>query len=189
MTEQHLIDSWIADLDSDDSLIRQAAIDNLIANGSDVVEPLIAVMQSQKGRRAWEAAGILAQIDDPRWIEPMKEMLTTSNLIIASVAAATLERFGKSIVDTFIDALPKCNSVTQMQVISILERIGDRRCVELLMELLSTTVSVDLQHTIIQTLGTLGDAQATELIRSFLNHENHHVRKRAKAALLRLETN
>jgi len=56
------------------------------------------------------------------------------------------------------------------------------------MEILSTTPSSDLQHTIIQTLGVLGDARAAELIRSFQHHENHHIRKRAQAALLRLES-
>ena len=117
----------------------------------------------------------------------MKNMLLASNLIVASVAAATLERFGESVVGTFIEALPKCRGVTQIQVVGILERIGDRRCVDLLMDLLVTTPSVDLQHTIIQTLGVMGDVRAIELIRPFQNHENHHVSKRARAALLRLE--
>jgi HEAT repeat protein len=188
MTERNVIDTWIADLDREEILIRQAAIDNLIKAGTEAVEPLIVAMQSQKGRKAWEAAAILAQIDDPRWMQPMKNMLLASNLIIASVAAATLERFGESVVGTFIDALPKCQAMTQMQIVGILERIGDHRCVDLLMDLLVGTDSPDLQHTIIHTLGTLGDLRATELIRTFQNHENHHVSKRARAALLRLET-
>ncbi|MEO8609548.1 MAG: HEAT repeat domain-containing protein [Chloroflexota bacterium] len=188
MTEQNLIETWIADLDSDEILIRQSAIDNLLAAAAGAVEPLIAAMQRQKGRQAWEAAAILAQIDDPRWIQPMKNMLMASNLIIASIAAATLERFGESVVGTFIDALPKCRAMTQMQIVGILERIGDRRCVDLLMDLLSTADSADFQYTIIQTLGALGDARAAELIRSFQHHENHHIRKRAQAALRRLES-
>jgi HEAT repeat protein len=187
MTERTLIDTWIADLDSIETSIRQVAIDNLLTTGTEAVEPLIVTMQGQKSRQAWEAAAILAQIDDPRWIQPMKDMLMASNLILASVAAATLERFGESVVDTFIEALPKCKAITQLQVIGILERIGDRRCVDLLMDILSTTDSPDLQHTIIQTLGTLGDSRAIELIRKFQNDENHHVRKRALVALLRLE--
>jgi HEAT repeat protein len=188
MAERNLIDTWIADLDREETLIRQSAIDNLLTAGTQAVESLIVAMQSQKGRRAWEAAAILAQIDDPRWIQPMKNMLLASNLIIASVAAATLERFGESVVGTFIDALPKCQAMTQIQIVGILERIGDRRCVDILMGLLVDTHSPDLQHTIIHTLGTLGDSRATELIRTFQNHENHHVSKRARAALLRLET-
>jgi HEAT repeat protein len=187
MREPNPIDTWIADLDNAEALIRQSAIDNLIQAGADAVDPLIAAMQRQKGRQAWEAAAILAQIDDPRWFQPMKNMLTASNLFIASVAAATLERFGESVIGTFIEALPKCQAITQIQVIGILERIGDRRCVDILMELLRTSDSVDLQHTIIQTLGTICDARATELIRTFENHENHHVRKRARIALQRLE--
>lgn len=188
MFEQNRIETWIADLDNVETSIRYPAIENLLEAGTVAVEPLIAAMQRQRGRQAWEAAAILAQIDDPRWIQPMKNMLTASNVIIASIAAATLERFGESVVGTFLDALPRCRGMTQMQVVGILERIGDHRCVDLLMDLLSSTDSLDLQHTIIQTLGTLGDPRAIELIRMFQNHENHHVSKRAQTALQRLET-
>jgi HEAT repeat protein len=187
MLDQNMLESWIADLDSADSAARQSAFENLLEAGAEAVEPLLFTMQHQNGRKAWQAATILSQIDDPRWVQPMKDMLIGSNSVIATVAANALERFGASIVDTFVDALPKCGPLAQMQIIVILERIGDERCVLPLINLLMTTNSGDLQQTIIHALGLLGDRRAIEVIRPFQNHENHHVSKRAQAALECLE--
>ena len=187
MVDRNVIESWISALDSADSQVRQSAVENLLEAGAEAVEPLLITMQNQKGRKAWQAAEILSQIDDPRWVQPMKEMLTASNTVIATVAANALERFGACVVDSFVEALPTCGRMAQMHMVVILERIGVERCVLPLMNLLQTTNSSDMQHTIIHALGLLGDRRAIELIRPFKHHENHHVSKRARAALRRLE--
>ncbi|MEP6986124.1 MAG: HEAT repeat domain-containing protein [Chloroflexota bacterium] len=187
MDNRDNLDVWIADLDSRDPEVRYSAIKRLEAMGTEAVESLIVTMQNQTGRKAWEAVSILSHIDDSRWMQPMKDMLTESNTMIATLAASALERFGTDIVDVFIDALPKCRCLAQMQIIIILERIGDERCTLPLMDLLLSTDSCDLQHTVIHALGILGDGRAIELIRTFQNHENHHVRKRAQATLKQLE--
>lgn len=187
MVDQNVLESWISTLDNADSQVRQSAVENLLEAGAEAVEPLIITMQNQKGRKAWQAAEILSQIDDPRWVQPMKEMLTASNTVVATAAANALERFGACVVDAFVEALPNCGRMAQMHMVVILERIGDERCVLPLMTLLQTTNSSDMQHTIIHALGLLGDRRAIELIRPFQNHENHHVSKRARNALRRLE--
>jgi HEAT repeat protein len=187
MVDQNVLESWISTLDNADSQVRQSAVENLLEAGAEAVEPLIITMQNQKGRKAWQAAEILSQIDDPRWVQPMKEMLTASNTVVATAAANALEPFGACVVDAFVEALPNCGRMAQMHMVVILERIGDERCVLPLMTLLQTTNSSDMQHTIIHALGLLGDRRAIELIRPFQNHENHHVSKRARNALRRLE--
>jgi HEAT repeat protein len=187
MFDRNMLESWIADLDSADPEVHQGAVEKLLDAGSAAVEALIRTMQTQTGRKAWEAASILSQIDDPRWREPMKAMLTSPNPIVAALAAAALERFGASVIDAFVDALPRCSCVVQMQIVGILGRIGDQRCVFPLINLLCTTQSGDIQHITIHALGRLGDRRAIVSIRTFQNHKNHLVRERARAALKRLE--
>ena len=57
------------------------------------------------------------------------------------------------------------------------------------MALLKNAESGALRYTIIQALGVIGDPQAIDLIRSYQNDEDHHVRNRVEIALSRLESN
>ena len=54
------------------------------------------------------------------------------------------------------------------------------------MQLLPKAEAGSLRYTIIQTLGVLGDPQAIDLIRNYLDDPDHHVRSRAEVALDRL---
>jgi HEAT repeat protein len=76
--------------------------------------------------------------------------------------------------------------MVQLQIVGSLEKIGSRRAVATLMTLLRETDSSALRHTLIQALGIIGDPQAADLIRSFQDDEDYHVRKRVAAALERL---
>ena len=176
----------VTDLESPKLDIRQQAIENLVNLGSAAVPDLITVMQTQTGRKAWQTASVLAQINDARWIPPMRAMVKSQNITLASVAAAALEQFGAQEVDTLLRALPNAPTLVQMQIASILERLGDKRAVQPLMRLLRKTDSSDLRHVVIHALGTLGDARALPLIQHFSDDDNVHVRKRAHDAITRL---
>jgi hypothetical protein len=63
MSDYEAIASWIAELNCPVREQREAAKDELLA-----VEPLIAAMQSGAKRQSYDAAHILSQIDDERWV-------------------------------------------------------------------------------------------------------------------------
>lgn len=183
----NLVAHYITDLENPKFDVRQQAIDSLVNLGSAAVLDLICVMQTQSGRKAWEAACILAQIDDPRWIPPMRALVKSRNITLASVAAAALEQFGVQEADTLMEALPTAPTLVQMQIVSILERFGDARAVVPLMRVLRTTDCADLRYLTIQALMTLGDARALSLVKAYLDSDNHQVRERARAAVERLQ--
>jgi HEAT repeat protein len=180
------ISMWIEALDSTVFEVRQEAKASLLSYGTAVIEPLIAATQVLTQRRCWEAAAILAQFDDPRVERTLKVALKTGHPILALAAVRGLVRYGEGGSAALIEALPNNRELTQLEIVQALEEMGSRTAVTPLMKLLRTAESSVLRYTIIQALGVLGDPQATVLIRTFLNDEDHHVRKRANIALERL---
>lgn len=185
MSYREVIDA----LDSADAEVRQAARSRLLEMGRDVVEPLIEAMYTQSGRKAWEAAVILGQIDDPRWRDPMCEMLTSAHPMLGQIAANALLRFGTDCVDALLAALPNSSYLTQIAIIDVLGKIGDRRVVAPLLKLLGECTGSTLCYMLIEALGRLGDPRSIEAIRPFLDDADHHVRKRAQNALNLLANN
>lgn len=188
MCDYQAIAGWIAELDCPDRDQREVAKTHLLAAGSHAVEPLITAMKTGTKRQCYEAAHILAQIDDERWVVPMQEALTSPNVLLAEAAAIALERYGQRSIEGYLRALPNSHPIVQLRIVSALERIGDRRAVIPLIALLSVAASPSLRCAIIQALGILGDSQAAALIRSFENDADHHVRERVAIALQRLAT-
>ncbi len=188
MCDYQAISGWIAELDSPDRDQREVAKTHLLAAGSHAVESLITAMQAGTKRQCYEAAHVLGQIDDERWVAPMQEVLTSSNVLLAEAAAIALERHGQRSIEGYLHALPHSHSIVQLRIVAALERIGDLRAVRPLIALLSVASSPSLRCAIIQALGMLGDSQAAALIRSFEHDTDHHVRERVAIALQRLTT-
>jgi HEAT repeat protein len=174
-------------LDSADAEVRRIARARLLDLGSEAVEPLIEAMVTQSGRKAWEAAAILAQIEDVRWRDPMCKMLTSAHPILGQVAANALLRFGSQCVEPLVAALPTSSYLTQIAIIDVLGKIGDARAVSPLLNLLRECTSSTLCYMLIEALGKLGDPRSIDAIRPFLDDADHHVRKRAHKALLLLD--
>ncbi len=186
MTEKSRIAELIGDLDSIDMRVREQAKARLLEFGSAAVAPLIETLRSQSGSRSWGAADLLGHFDDPSCIQPLQEALYSSNLLVGHAAACSLEHYGEQAVSILVNALSNNHFLTKLQIVSVLERISSQRAVVPLMQLLQTTESPTMRYTIIQALGVLGDPQAVDLIRSFRDDEDHHVRKRVRIALKRL---
>jgi HEAT repeat protein len=183
------VDELIGQLANSDGVVRNQAKIHLAAMGEEAIDPLIQVMRSGSERMKWEAANVLCQFENARCIEPMLEALTSSSLMLQHVAIEALERYNlSSLVPALIRLLPSCHCSVQARIANLLGKTGDQRAVHPLMDLLPKTDSSLLRLSIIQALGVLGDPQAIELIRAFQDDEDPHVRKRARAALLRLET-
>ncbi|MEO8393624.1 MAG: HEAT repeat domain-containing protein [Chloroflexota bacterium] len=187
MTGESCINGWVEALGSLDYEVRVDAKKHLLDFGVRALEPLIAAVQAANGRQCWEAAYVLAKIDDPRVARLMCELLRSPNIILTQIAAQALGRYGEQSIAVLVRALPMSSELTQIEIVSALEAIGSRRAVLPLLEFLRTTSSATLRYTTIQALGRLGDPQAIELIRSFQNDEDSHVCKRVRAALQALE--
>jgi hypothetical protein len=186
VTNRSMISQCIEALDSLDSGERADARERLLEFGRDAIDPLIEALRSDTARRCWNAAEVLALIDDPRWIEPMQDVLTSPHPVLGQMAARALAQHGYLCVPALVAALPNSRMLAQVEIVLVLEHIGDLRAVAPLMELLRRTTSNLLRYTIIQALGTLGDRQAVELIRSFEQDDDLYLQKRVRIALQRL---
>ena len=144
-------------------------------------------IQSEKGQTSMGAAQMLAELDHPLHLQYMAEALQTGNILVGDIAARALERHGEAAVKILLDALPDCQPLTQIAIVRVLEKIKSKKSVEPLMRILASAESPSLRYTIIQTLGLLGSPLAIELIRSFEDDPDHHVRERVRTALQRLK--
>lgn len=169
-------------------LVRQPAKEALIELGSAAVEPLLAAMKNETSRICWEAASVLSQIDDPRWIAPMQNALMSSNCVLGQVAVKALKNLNMDISDVFIQSLPRCHYTVQIHIVVALEKYRNKHAAVPLMKMLRNTNSPTLKYCIIQTLGALGDTRSIEIIRAFEQDEDQHVRTRARIALENLQT-
>ena len=188
MREADRIRECMRALDSLDARAKLNARECLIAMGPVVVDRLIGAVHSETIHQTWEVASVLAEVDDPRCVQLMEEILTSRNPLLGSVAVRALQKRGKESVIRLLEALPQCKMLVQIGIVEALEKIGDPQAVGPLMELLRSTSAPTLRYTIIQALGMLGDPQAIELIRTFQDDPDQHVQKRAQIALERLES-
>ncbi|MBE2269718.1 MAG: HEAT repeat domain-containing protein [Anaerolinea sp.] len=181
------VNDWIADLEKADINIRQRARRRLIAYEGDIAKRMIDVMCEEQGRRSWEAAIILSERHEVSALNAMKQMLVSRHPVLGQIAAETLAGYGTRFLDDLIAALPISTYLTQIAIISVLERIGDQRAVAPLMAFVQTVTTPMLIYTSLRALGALGDPSAIDLIRRYLKHEDAHVLKRARMALQELE--
>lgn len=186
MSDEIVVEPLIANLSDGNPLVRAKARHLLIERGHSCVELLVAAMHTENRYQAIGAAEVLAEINDPRCFDVMKVAVLSPDLVLAQVAVEALERYGDKALSMLIEALFITHPIVQLQIVCVLERLRDRGAVIPLLKLLRLTDSSTLRYTIIQALGLLGDIQAVELIKSFENDPDHHVRKRVRIALERL---
>ena len=98
MVGESCVSGWIEALGSLDYEVRVDAKKHLLTLGVPAIEPLIAAINVANGRQCWEAAYVLAQIEDPRVRRLMRELLKSSNIILTQIAAKTLARYGEQSV-------------------------------------------------------------------------------------------
>lgn len=178
--------TWIEELDSLDLERRTEVKQQLRALGDTVIVELIAAAYSVTQRRCWEAAALLAEIDDPCVAPVMRQLMKSHHPIVVQIAVRTLARQGEENATILVDALSRSPELTRIEIVRGLEQIGSKCAVLPLLDLLRRANSSVLRYTIIQALGRLGDARAINLIRSFENDEDHHVRRRVQLALISL---
>ncbi len=167
---------------------RQKMLQMLSAN-PELPAALRQALKSEKGDVSAGAALMLAELDHPLHLEYMAEALQTGSLLVEDIAARALARHGEAAVSILLDAFPDRQPLVQISIVRVLEKINSQKAVKPLMTALESASSPSLRYTIIQALGVLGDPLPIELIRSFENDPDHHVRERVRVALERLGHN
>lgn len=166
---------------------RAQAQKSLVALGEEAVEPLIATVRAETGRKAWGALQVLGDLGDQRAVPVILESLRSPTPIIISAAVAALQKFpGEDIAMRLIEALPHTRGMGQQDMIVVLQRLGDTRAIPLLIEQLGTVEAPPLRVAIIQALGKLGDRSAIPVIEAYADDPDHHVRDWVVVALEQL---
>jgi HEAT repeat protein len=185
--EEKDIHDLIAALEEGPERRSQAQL-RLAALGERVVEPLMEVVSAEKGQKAWAAAEVLGELADPRAFQVLVAALYARNPMLGGVALKGLLKYaGRDILPYLVLAFPQAHIMTQQNMILVLQRLGDRRAVMVLIEQLSSSTSSSIRMCIIQTLGKLGDPAAIPAVRARLNDSNQHVREWAAFTLKQLE--
>lgn len=166
---------------------RAQAHKSLMALGAEVVEPLIATVRAEAGRKSWGALQVLGDLGDERALPVILDALRSPTPIIISAAVLALQKFpNQDVALHLIAALPYTRGMGQQDMIVTLQRLGDTRAVPLLIEQLKTVEAPPLRVAIIQALGNMGDASVIPVIKAYADDPDHHVRDRVVSVLEQL---
>jgi HEAT repeat protein len=95
----------IADLSSQDGLVRVKARKSLVTIGSKAVKPLIKALASKKEWVRWEAAKALGQIGDPVAVQALIKALEDKMFEVRWLAAEGLTAIGHEALVPLLQAL------------------------------------------------------------------------------------
>jgi len=99
------IKSLIADLGSEDGIIRVRARKSLVNIGHAAVGLLVEALASKQEWVRWEAAKTLAQIGDPSATQPLVEALRDEMFDVRWLAAEGLIHIGNKAIAPILEAL------------------------------------------------------------------------------------
>lgn len=181
------VQALLNDLDSLDHETRARAHTQLVALGTEAVEPLIAAMRRGEGRKCWLSVQALAEIRDERVIPALIQMLNANHVILRQTVAEALGKLGDlRAVPPLIEVLDVGPVTVQLWAATSLGLLKDRRAVDPLIAVLQSTLSSTMRHTVIRALENIGDPRAVPAIVPFQDDEDPHVRSRSEKALKKL---
>jgi HEAT repeat protein len=176
---------------SPDACFRVFLYSETIANAQDgifmSIETLIETINTQKPLKAAQAIRELGKLSDERAVGVLIDVLHHGNVLTQQAAAEALAAFNTEIVtQALCKALKEVSPLIRIQIIKSLEHMKRFEAIPCLIEALQNAESESLQYTIIEALGNLNAVQARDMIEPFLDHPNHHVRKRASIAFAKI---
>ena len=150
-----------------------------------------ALVEAALGRYVGLSVQAAQQISDmpnsEQQFESLTKVIKALNWIAAEIAVRKLEEYGELAIEPLTALLPDCDPMVQVSVVRALARIGDLRAVPVFREVLAQTEFAMLRFMIIEALGEFGDTASIELIQSFADDPDRHVRKRVTNALSNLQ--
>jgi HEAT repeat protein len=105
MAEEDRIKSLIAELGSEDGMVRVRARKALADIGHPAVGPLVEALSSRREWLRWEAAKTLAEIGDPTATQALIKALRDKMFDVRWLAAEGLIHIGDSVVKPLLEAL------------------------------------------------------------------------------------
>ena len=146
-----------------------------------------AARTSSSDRDLWRILVTMSEIGGPDAVPTMIRCLHSKNSAIGALAAQFLsDAHDTRAIQPLLSVLSETSPYAPIWVIDALGKLGDRRAVKPLMDLVDATDSPLHRYTAIEALGRLGDTVAQDTIARHASDEDHHVRDRVKVALERL---
>mgnify|MGYP001082967046 CR=1 FL=1 len=153
-----------------------------------VVESLIKVMMDSTDKLRGGACTALGSIKDKRAVEPMIELYKKGEMrrdVIWSLGVIG----DKRAYDVVMDGLKHGDPKLKWSCISAFGRLGDKRAVPILVEMLESKEDIIIEHhgsvkpAIIIALGEIGDERAVPALKKMLKHNDWYYRAKASDAL------
>ncbi|NYT05300.1 MAG: HEAT repeat domain-containing protein [Methanomicrobiales archaeon] len=179
------IDALVEACHSQDSEIRENAVQTLDLIGEPAVEPLIRALEDDSAVTRETAARALGTIGDVRAIEPLMAALRDDSRRVREAGSRALAAIGTPAVRRLLEGLSdedwhvRVGSVISLRIIGspeailpVIEKLGDR--------------SVYVRREAAKTLGRIGDARAAAPLCRVLDEDVKEVRIRAAWALGRI---
>jgi HEAT repeat protein len=168
-------------------MARRHAQEELIRLGAEAVAPLLHSLETSSDYRQKIAIiTVLASISDVRAVDALIRELETGNLSVRIMSAEALGNFNTPQVFEVLQRRLNTEEVmVQIWIVESLGKLGNRRAVSLLTEVLHHTTSSALQYSIIRVLGDLGDPAAINHIAPYAK-EHGLVQSIAQTVLQRL---
>ncbi len=187
------LDKLMATLNTDNPVEIFNAIRYVEQCKETAVPELLAAIPVQPDLVQRRIVGLLSgyseENHDARLVESMLALLISPDPIIAGRAFDVLEGFITDIWPNLLALLPQCGSLIKLQLLQALNNVYDLRLISPLLQLLRETNCSSMRYTIIELLGKLaspGASEVIEIIETYADDPDHHVRTRVKRALDRL---
>lgn len=174
----------IEQLDHSDAKHRAEATRRIIAMGEAALPALEMTIFQMEGRKSWESLDLVYQIAGEKALPILERALELDHPLIGHKAARILEEDASPMaVQILLAVVNHANPMNQTRIITALEHLHAVNAIPQLIDLLRTTELPTLRYQLIETLVTLNATESLELIRSFKDDPNHHVRERVELAI------
>lgn len=140
--------------------------------------------------RYWAAIGMFCLVCglimgcQQRAIEKEIKNLKSTDYEVREAAVAALISIGKPSVDALIASLKDENPSVQIAAARALGKIGDSRAIGPLIELIKTSLDVDLMFEVAVALSAIGDDRACEMLRELEGKGSSFISKMVRKHLI-----
>ncbi len=166
--------------------IATGELERLAGYGTEVVNPLVKMMQTAKLEVKVTATNILGEISDPVVFKPLQNLLRDPEPSVRSAAICALEKSGcRDALPALVSSLRDNSRAVRLAAAQVLGTLGNLSTVEPLIRLVDDS-DWEVRRAAVQSLGKLGDARAFPTVAKRLDDKEQEVREVAADAMGRV---